>query len=471
MRHSRHSRRGLGTLISTVLLLVGATIMGSLAISWTTANRTTQEHILESKYNDITNKIKESLIVENTWLGETSPPYVNVTLKNTGEIGLNVTEIKLDRGNARNVTKFSNVGILPGDTFSTTIKYDWRSTNPTNVFVRTARDNVFQAQTQPPVLGALVINKLSQGDDGTFNFDGDLGPFTITTSGSSGGAPGSPQIHLEGTIRDFKGKNEPGGHPDFEDEIMSDLNMVKTTLGGNKKPDYNGSPATPTTTGDLYFQQWFNTIDGVNIEIPYTIVLADDVSQNCWNGVAPAGDGVFTYCDDTFFPIDSLGYGITPGFSYNYHFTYEIHTQFTYQLGQSFSFVGDDDVWVFIDKQRVIDLGGVHPAQSASVNLDTLGLTVGNIYDLDFFFAERHTVASDFRIDTTIELGVPGKGTSTSFYVSPSSYSVFEVVPNGWDLISITCDGPFSVNGNQVTISVVTGTTNTCTVTNRVEPP
>jgi len=46
----------------------------------------------------------------------------------------------------------------------------------------------------------------------------------------------------------------------------------------------------------------------------------------------------------------------------------------------------------------------VHGALSKSVALDTLGLTAGNDYDFDLFFAERHTVASSFRIDTSIKL-------------------------------------------------------------------
>lgn len=196
-------------------------------------------------------------------------------------------------------------------------------------------------------------------------------------------------IDLTATIRDFK-----VSHPDFESYLGVDTGIVQAALGADGKPVYAGLSGNPSTSGQANFDQWYRDVAGVNQTANITLTATSNAA------------GLYTYSNGNYFPIDGQLWG-NEGYGHNFHFTTEIHTEFTYTGLGSFSFTGDDDVWVFINDGLVIDLGGVHGAQSASVDLSTLGLTSGQTYSLDLFHAERHTTESNFSFTTSLVLREP----------------------------------------------------------------
>uniref|UniRef100_UPI003365632C fibro-slime domain-containing protein n=1 Tax=Candidatus Albibeggiatoa sp. nov. BB20 TaxID=3162723 RepID=UPI003365632C len=113
--------------------------------------------------------------------------------------------------------------------------------------------------------------------------------------------------------------------------------------------------------------------------------------------------GTYSFLLDEFFPIDDEFLG-NEGRQHNYHFTYELHANFISEPEQFLTVGSDDDLWVFLDGELIIDLGGVHDFEEATIELDDLELETGNDYVLSFFFAERRTQTSRLAIDTNIIL-------------------------------------------------------------------
>lgn len=265
------------------------------------------------------------------------------------------------------------------------------------------------------------------------------------------------KLVLTGTIRDFRARNEEGGHPDFERRPSSGFGhyvyMVKDELDSDGKPVFNStgyflsqnwrdaagnniSPPRPhiaerpgdqsghissneggALTTPENFAQWFRDVPGVNASRNLDLVLERVHGTNIYRFDDKEDD--YYGPKGGFFPIDGELYGNYGNTGRNYHFTFELETEFVYHegAGQTFTFTGDDDVWVFIDGKCVIDIGGVHSAISQTVDLDRLEwLEDGEVYQLKFFFCERHTTEANFRMETTLNLRSVSVPQSTALY-------------------------------------------------------
>ena len=93
---------------------------------------------------------------------------------------------------------------------------------------------------------------------------------------------------------------------------------------------------------------------------------------------------------------------VSPKLKANMFFCFESHAEFMYDPAQEFYFRGDDDIWIYINNQLVIDLGGNHMAAPGHIKLNTLGLTEGETYPIDIFFCDRRSTQSNVRISTNM---------------------------------------------------------------------
>ncbi len=268
-------------------------------------------------------------------------------------------------------------------------------------------------------------------------------------------APAAPPDSYEMTaiIRDFTGIGEPGGHPDMERNKAIDgggvfIEVVMPTLGSDGRPawqglgrrilwakmggsgpkiyhqtlDLDGNPIcytmynsglgdTPYTlnpdgrpsgfTNKANFDVWYRDVPSVNLSATMMLTVQfDDI------------DGLYRYSDvdnfpDGYFPIDDQLFGNSAANpAHNYHFTTQMKGMFIYDgtAGQIFKYKGDDDVWVFVNGQLVIDLSGTHMPAEQYIHMDRLGLSDGDEYTLDFFHAERQTNGSRFEFTTNVQL-------------------------------------------------------------------
>jgi len=230
-------------------------------------------------------------------------------------------------------------------------------------------------------------------------------------------------------FRDMIPKNatitDPPVHPNFEVARESGAvikGIVKDTLGDDREPQYNPDVDTTKsmTTNADDFNSWYHTSKYSKVVIDTLPLVQQPDGTFLYDHSGVYAGGAWT--TPAFFPLDDKGWatpatGTDPAgpevpfletcdldrAKHNFSFTSEVRYWFEYQGGEALSFIGDDDVWVFVNGKLAVDLGGVHLAAAGSVTLDdttatTFNLTKGKIYEIIIFQAERKISRSSYKL-------------------------------------------------------------------------
>lgn len=200
---------------------------------------------------------------------------------------------------------------------------------------------------------------------------------------------------------------------------------------GSDDPPAGGTPAclAPTFVDAAEvaaaFAEWYRD-DPSNVAVFDLLQLAETAPGS---GVFECSDGAcFGSTSDQFFPLDGIGFG-NEGRDNNFHFTSEARQAFVFDPDNppTLTFRGDDDVWVYVNGQLTVDLGGIHGERTGRIFVNgpaselcigpngedvddfdadpagfcqtlDLALDPSRVNEIAVFQAERHVVASNYTL-------------------------------------------------------------------------
>lgn len=243
---------------------------------------------------------------------------------------------------------------------------------------------------------------------------------------------GACVMRISAVYRDFGVNMDPFG--DFQGGGDMVLGLVETVLDADGKPQAvddvktlsGGSIDSPES-----YARWYRDTEDSETLVS-TLTLFDNGSDGYVNRWKDTGeqwcvDGTCYDGTPVFFPVDSLTDGSDfveatipeeyggswlpesdfdpDAVPHNYGFTTEVKYWFKYDVSSpaTLEFLGDDDMWVFVNDILALDMGNVHMPKLGTVRIDettenTFNLSDGGVYPIQVFHAERNPTGSSFKL-------------------------------------------------------------------------
>jgi archaellum component FlaF (FlaF/FlaG flagellin family) len=146
-------RKGLASVVTSAILLSSVAILGVGLVGWSNSNLLSHQQNLENTFTQNVNKLNEYVTFEKVWFGGTSPnKFVNVTVTNTGNVGLNVTSIQFVNSTTLNEISLSTItdgGLINSQSYSTEMNYEWINDAEFDILLKSNRDSQFRTQVSP----------------------------------------------------------------------------------------------------------------------------------------------------------------------------------------------------------------------------------------------------------------------------------------------------------------------------------
>jgi fibro-slime domain-containing protein len=173
---------------------------------------------------------------------------------------------------------------------------------------------------------------------------------------------------------------------------------------------------TSSTTNAKDFEAWYRDTEYSKTIVDSLTFVAQAGGTFVYDHSGRWNSSTRTWTTPPFFPLDGRGWATPPdgpeipylgtgddGQKHNFGFTSELRYWFEYMGGEQLDFIGDDDVWVFVNGRLAVDIGGVHAAAAGTVTLNPakateFGLQPNQIYEIAVFQAERHVTKSSYKL-------------------------------------------------------------------------